>query len=86
LRPPSFSNCLAMVCCLLSFLLSALGEDRKPEADSLFRVIINNRFGFMNRAGKLVIPARFQEVYDFYDGRAVIRFRTKPRKVHRQDG
>jgi hypothetical protein len=40
----------------------------------------------MNRAGKLVIPARFQEVYDFYDGRAVIRFRTKPRKVHRQDG
>src|SRR5229473_212686 len=82
MHPISFSKGLTAAACLLCLSLFTFVEDRKSEGDSLFPVVINNRYGYINRSGKVVIPARFLDAREFQGERAWIRVGTKSRKEY----
>jgi hypothetical protein len=58
--------------------LPAVGQDRKSDVDPLLPVSIHHKWGYINWAGKLVIPARFPDASRFHHGRAMTTVRTKP--------
>jgi hypothetical protein len=45
-------------------------QDRKPFKDGLAAVKVNELWGYINTAGKLVIPAQYKKVSNFSEGRA----------------
>lgn len=50
--------------------LGALPIDRPNFSDGLAAIHINNRWGFVNASGRIVVEPRFEEVGDFHDGMA----------------
>ena len=47
---------------------------KKKGAGPLFQIHHGNKWGFMDRTGKVVIPPRFDGVSDFFDGLAKVSF------------
>lgn len=43
-----------------------------PDVPPLYPIRLNGRFGYMDRAGKIVVSPQFQRAYDFHNGMAVI--------------
>lgn len=41
--------------------------------DGLLAIYQNEKFGFMNKEGEMVVPCVYDEVYDFHDGHAAVR-------------
>jgi hypothetical protein len=47
-------------------------EEALPVSDGLLPVIANEKMGYVDRTGKLVVPAEFEEGYAFLDGVAIV--------------
>src|SRR6266436_2430557 len=46
---------------------------QQPEPKSLFPVEKESKFGFIDRAGKVVIPMQFDDARDFHEGLALVK-------------
>lgn len=51
-------------------ILQAQNQTGAQSSDRLIRVIKNQKVGFINKTGKLVVPCQFDFAYDFSDGLA----------------
>lgn len=62
---------ITVIVCLLITICAKSNLYAKP--DSLFRIIENGRFGYIDAKGKVVIAPRFRNGSDFSDGLAAVR-------------
>ena len=60
--------CLSVV----AFVCAFSGRAQQPESKALFPVEMDGKFGFIDRAGRIVIPLQFDSVNDFHDGLALV--------------
>ena len=60
--------CLAIV----AFLCAFNGRGQQRESKDLFPVEKNGKFGFIDRAGRVVIPLQFASANDFHEGLALV--------------
>ncbi len=70
--PHSSGGKLARIAFVVACLLAA-GRARAEAPEPLFRVFQGGRWGFVDRAGKIVIPPRFEAADRFSDGLASVR-------------
>jgi len=50
---------------------------KAKESGPLYRIRENGKWGFMNRQGDVVIPARFDHAEDFFEQKAVVSLEGK---------
>lgn len=62
---------ILLLICLTILFASFVGAQENQSRD-LFKVKVNNKYGFIDKFGNIVIEPRFQGVYDFSDGLAKI--------------
>src|SRR5690349_22947927 len=60
----------SLVVCLVLFALASNAAAQKKESQELFIFWENNLMGYIDKTGKVVIPAQFAEADDFSDGMA----------------
>jgi hypothetical protein len=58
-------------------LIDGLGFDLKGFEDGLVPVRVEDKWGFLNTQGKLVIPAKYDHVTDFHDGYVPVELNEK---------
>ena len=59
---------ILLLICLVILFASFVGAQEKH----LFKIKVNNKYGFIDESGKIVIEPQFQGVYDFSDGLAKV--------------
>ena len=59
-----------LICLTVLFAFFVRAQEKK--SSNLFKVQVDNKFGFIDKFGKVVIEPQFQGVYDFSDGLAKI--------------
>ena len=59
--------------CLLALVAVAAAQDRKREPPSLFPVRVEGKWGYIDRAGRLVIQPQYEVAWDFSEGLAYVR-------------
>lgn len=65
---------LARLAAAASALTLALGVPADPHGDgALFRILVGGRWGWIDRAGRVVIPPRFDRAEDFSEGLAAVQ-------------
>ena len=52
------------------FVIKPIYDYIKPFSDGLSQVKLNNKYGFVDKSGKIVIPIKFSSTHDFYEGLA----------------
>lgn len=65
----------ALLVCTLSFALCAASttvQVKQAHSDGLFVIIVNDKRGFIDRTGKILIEPRFQGANNFSEGLAVV--------------
>src|SRR5881396_3724101 len=58
---------------LMVFFVALSPCAQQPEPKRLFPVEKESKFGFIDRAGKVVIPLQFDDVRDFHEGLALVK-------------
>jgi hypothetical protein len=76
----------SLVVCLVLFALSGTASAQKKEPQALFMFRENNLMGFIDKTGKVVIPAQFASVDTFSDGLALVSSPTEGRGYIDQTG
>jgi WG containing repeat len=62
---------ILLLICLTVLFASFVGAQEKQSSD-LFKIKVNDKYGFIDKSGKVVIKPQFQGIYDFSDGLAKI--------------
>ncbi len=67
-----FKRSIAFLVCLVALCasLNTYGQDKA--SDKLFPVVLGGKWGYINRAGKIVIKPQFDGAHPFYDGVAKV--------------
>jgi hypothetical protein len=66
-----------LLICLLMVLCALTGRGQQPESKALFPVEKDDKFGFIDRTGKVVIPLQFDSANDFHEGLALVTSNRK---------
>ncbi len=62
---------LLLICLTVLFTASFVGAQEK-QSKALFKIKVDEKYGFIDKSGNIVIEPQFQGVYDFSDGLAKI--------------
>src|SRR5438874_11772775 len=61
----------------VAFLCAFSGRGQQPESRAFFPVEKDGKFGFIDRAGKIVIPLQFDSANDFHEALALVTSNRK---------
>lgn len=70
-----FNTCLALLVCLAALAFSV--RARPDELSVLFPIVENEKWGYIDRTGKVVIKPQFDYARDFSDGLALVEYGMK---------
>jgi hypothetical protein len=65
---------IALAICLGSFTFLAVGQSPQKEMVSLFPILLNGKWGYINANGDVVIEPQFDSAGEFREGLAVVTF------------
>ncbi len=68
--------CVSLLTLLSTVLLSS-AQPRSPAAKTLFAVEKDDKWGFIDRTGKIVVPLQFDSANDFHEGLALVTAKGK---------
>jgi hypothetical protein len=71
------ANALTLTTTLLIASCSSAGESKAIDQNQLFPFLQNNRFGYLDRQGKIVVPAQFEDGRPFSEGLAAVKINGK---------
>ncbi|MDX6271744.1 MAG: hypothetical protein QOD28_2967, partial [Acidobacteriota bacterium] len=65
---------VALVClCLVALCFASVAQERKKEAAALFPVRQEGKWGYIDRAGKIVIRPQYDVAWEFTEGLAYVK-------------
>jgi ABC-type Fe3+-citrate transport system substrate-binding protein len=66
-------KCLLLFLCLLAIVSCAhFQSERNSESFSLFIIFVNNKIGYIDKTGKVVVQLQFDYIDSFSDGLAKV--------------